>query len=119
MIVNETSNSESDKKTISPEQTQYKTIQEKTVDGEKVFTIVAVDDDSGRSLAESIQNLGPITPIYYMADGVTLVDGFHRLTECPNAKYTKVVLKDVSLRLIGYFIAWRLTALEEKYPLQK
>jgi hypothetical protein len=60
MIVNETFSIESNKKTISPEQTQYKTIQEKTVDGDKVFTIVAVDDDSGRSLAESIQNLGPV-----------------------------------------------------------
>ena len=94
MIANETPISESDKKTISPEQTQYKTIQEKTVDGDKVFTIVAVDDDSGRSLAESIQNLGPIAPIYYMADGVTLVDGRHRLAEAPDAQYTKIILKD-------------------------
>lgn len=94
MIVNETPNSESDKKTIPPEQTQYKTIQEKTVDGDKVFTIVNVDDDSGRSLAESIQNLGPIAPIYYMADGITLVDGRHRLAEAPNAQYTKIILKD-------------------------
>jgi transposase-like protein len=94
LIVNETSNSESDKKTISPEQTQYKTIQEKTVDGDKIYTLVNVDDDSGRSLAESIQNLGPIAPIYYMVDGVTLVDGRHRLAEAPNAQYTKIILKD-------------------------
>ena len=94
MIVNETSISESDKKISTPEQTQYKTIQEKTVDGDKVFTIVNVDDDSGRSLAESIQNLGPIAPIYYMADGVTLVDGRHRLAEAPNACYTKIILND-------------------------
>ena len=81
MIVNETSNSESDKKTISPEQTQYKTIQEKTVAGDQVFTILAVEDDSGRSAAESIKNLGPIAPIYYMSDSITLVDGRHRLAE--------------------------------------
>ncbi len=94
MIVNETSNSESDKKTISPEnESQYKTIREKTVAGEKVY-VVDVDIDLGRSLAESIQSLGPITPIYYMADGVTLVDGFHRLAEAPNAQYTKIILKN-------------------------
>jgi hypothetical protein len=94
LIVNEIPISESDKKTISPEnQSRYKTIQEKTVGGEKVY-IIDVDIDLGRSLAESIQNLGPIMPIYYMADGVTLVDGFHRLAECPNAQYTKIILKN-------------------------
>jgi hypothetical protein len=80
LIVNEISNSESDKKTISPEQTQYKVVQEKTVAGDKIYTLVDVDDDSGRSLVESIQNLGPIAPIYYMADGITLVDSCGRLT---------------------------------------
>lgn len=29
-----------------------------------------------------------------MADGVTLVDGRHRLAEAPNAHYTKIILKD-------------------------
>jgi hypothetical protein len=56
MIVDETFSIESDKKTISPEQTQYKIVQEKTVGGDKVFTIAAVDDDSGRSLAEKTKN---------------------------------------------------------------
>jgi hypothetical protein len=49
LIVNETSNSESDKKIISPEKTQYKVVQEKTVSGDKVFTIVYLDaDDKNR-----------------------------------------------------------------------
>jgi hypothetical protein len=94
-LISEKSISESNEKISTPENhSQFKTIQEKTVNGDKVFTIVAVDDEEGYSLAESIQNLGPITPIYYMADGVTLVDGFHRLTECPNAQYTKIILKN-------------------------
>jgi ParB-like chromosome segregation protein Spo0J len=106
-LINETPNSDSNKKTSTPEKSntsnmthhnacngQFKAIQEKTVSGEKVYIIGDVDDDSGRSLAESIQNLGPIAPIYYMSDGVTLVDGFHRLAEAPNAHYTKIILKD-------------------------
>jgi hypothetical protein len=85
LIVNETSISESDKKIISPEQTQYKTIQEKTVDGEKVFTLVDLNDkDPDRSLAESAENIGFLEEVELMADGKTVIDGFHRLAANPN-----------------------------------
>ncbi len=85
MIVNETSNSESDKKISTPEKNQYKTIQEKTVDGTQVFTLVDLDDkDPDRSLAESAENIGFLEEVELMADGKTVIDGFHRLAANPN-----------------------------------
>jgi hypothetical protein len=85
LIVNETPISESDKKTISPEKTQYKAIQEKTVAGDKVFTLVDLDDkDPDRSLAESAENIGFLEEVELMADGKTVIDGFHRLAANPN-----------------------------------
>ena len=51
-MISEKSISESNEKISTPENhSQFKTIQEKTVNGDKVFTIVAVDDEEGYSLA--------------------------------------------------------------------
>jgi hypothetical protein len=96
-LINEKSISENDKKIISstPEQNQSKTIQEKTVNGERIFILGNADaDEKERSLSESIKNLGPIDDILYMADGVTIIDGRHRLAECPNVKFNKRILEN-------------------------
>jgi hypothetical protein len=115
-LISEKSISESNEKISTPEKTQFKTIQEKTVNGDKVFTIVAVDDEEGYSLAESIQNLGPIAPIYYMADGVTLVDGFHRLSEAPNANYTKIILKNCITEVDRVLYSMAINCVRRKVP---
>jgi len=95
-LINETPISESNEKISTPEKTQFKTIQEKTVSGEQVFIIGDADaDEKERSLSKSIKNLGPIDDIFYMADGVTIIDGRHRLAECPNVKFNKRILENV------------------------
>ena len=96
-MINEKTISVNDKKIISstPEQTQYRTIQEKTVAGEKVYIVDVDADDKDRSLSESIKNIGPIDDTLYAADGVTVIDGRHRLAECPNVKFTKRILENV------------------------
>jgi hypothetical protein len=84
-LISETSNSESDEKICTPEKTQFKAIREKTVNGDKVYTIVDLDDDKDpdRSLAESAENIGFLETVKVMSDG-TIIDGFHRLAANPN-----------------------------------
>lgn len=64
----------------------------KHIQGDRVFMIVDVDDDKDRSLSESIKTIGAQTPLYYRTDGVTIVDGRHRLAEMPNYPFVKVIL---------------------------
>lgn len=70
----------------------------KHLENDNVFTIVDVDDEKDRSLSESIKTRGALAPIYYMSDGVTIVDGRHRLAEMPNYPFRKIILEDCSTR---------------------
>ena len=67
----------------------------KHIPNTKVFIIVdSSEDDKDRSFAESRKFLGDLVPVYFMADGKTLVDGRHRLAECPDWA-NRITLKDV------------------------
>jgi hypothetical protein len=70
----------------------------KHIEGDNIFTLVDVDDEKDRSLSESIKTRGALSPVFFMADGVTVVDGRHRLAEMPNYPFTKIILKDCTTR---------------------